>query len=60
MLVRTLLTAELIDELVLMIEPITLGGGKALFPNDGEARHFVLDSAVTSTTGVQVCRYRLT
>jgi len=59
-LVRTLLAAELVDELVLMIEPITLGGGKTLFPNDGEARHFVLDSAVTSSTGVQVCRYRLT
>jgi dihydrofolate reductase len=36
--VRTLLTAGLIDELVLMTEPITLGGGKTLFPNDGETR----------------------
>jgi dihydrofolate reductase len=57
-LVRTLLTAELIDELVLMIEPITLGGGKTLFPTDAEARTFELISAQTSTTGVQVCRYR--
>ena len=59
-LVRTLLAAQLVDELVLMIEPITLGGGKTLFPNDGEARSFTLDSAKTSNTGVQVCRYRPT
>lgn len=57
-LVRTLLTAGLIDELVLMIEPITLGGGKTLFPTDGEARTFELISAQTTSTGVQVCRYR--
>jgi dihydrofolate reductase len=56
--VRTLLTAGLIDELVLMIEPITLGGGKTLFPDDGEAREFELVSAKTARTGVQVCRYR--
>ena len=57
-LVRTLLTAGLVDELVLMIEPITLGGGKTLFPTDGEARTFELTSAATAKTGVQVCRYR--
>ena len=56
-LVRTLLATELVDELVLMIEPITLGGGKSLFPIDGKARRFVLDSVATSGTGVQVCRY---
>ena len=57
-LVRALLTAELLDELVLMIEPITLGGGKTLFPTDGAARNFELISAQTAATGVQVCRYR--
>jgi dihydrofolate reductase len=55
--VRSLLTAGLVDELVLMIEPITLGGGKTLFPADGEARRFRLISAKTAATGVQVCRY---
>jgi dihydrofolate reductase len=55
---RALLTAGLVDELVLMIEPITLGGGKTLFPTDGEARPFELVSATTAATGVQVCRYR--
>jgi dihydrofolate reductase len=57
-LVRALLTEGLIDELVLMIEPITLGGGKTLFPDDGEARRFELISAQTAKTGVQICRYR--
>lgn len=56
--VRALLAARLVDELILMIEPITLGGGKTLFPNDGEARRLELTSATTSATGVQVCRYR--
>lgn len=57
-LVRTLLAAQLVDELVLMIEPVTLGGGKALFPDDGELRRFELVASDTSGTGVQVCRYR--
>jgi dihydrofolate reductase len=57
-LLRALLTAGLVDELVLMIEPITLGGGKTLFPTDGVARTFELISAQTAATGVQVCRYR--
>jgi dihydrofolate reductase len=56
--VRALLTAALVDELLLMIEPITLGGGKRLFPDDGEARRLELVSAATAATGVQVCRYR--
>jgi dihydrofolate reductase len=56
--VRALLAANLLDELILMIEPITLGGGKTLFPNDGEMRKFELISATSATTGVQVCRYR--
>jgi dihydrofolate reductase len=56
--VRALLAAGLVDELVLFIEPITLGGGKTLFPTDGEARKYELVSAQTAKTGVQVCRYR--
>ncbi len=56
--VRSLLAAALVDELILMIEPITLGGGKTLFPTDGEARRFQLISAKTAATGVQVCRYQ--
>jgi dihydrofolate reductase len=56
--VRALLTEGLVDQLVLMIEPITLGGGKTLFPSDGEARKLELIFAQTAKTGVQICRYR--
>jgi dihydrofolate reductase len=56
--VRALLSADLVDELALMIEPIVLGGGKTIFPDDGEARPFELASVATTATGVQVCRYQ--
>ena len=59
-LVRSLLEADLVDELNLMIEPIVLGGGKSIFPADGAARRFELVSATTAGTGVQVCRYQRT
>lgn len=57
-LVQQLLANDLVDELNLMIEPIVLGGGKRLFPDDGEARPLKLVSAQTSATGVQICTYR--
>jgi dihydrofolate reductase len=57
-IVRALLNAGLVDEIVLMIEPIALGGGKTLFPTDGQVRTFELASAETTATGVLVCRYR--
>jgi dihydrofolate reductase len=57
-LVRTLLANDLVDELNLMIEPILLGGGKGIFPDDGAARRFELTSATTTGTGVQLCRYQ--
>jgi dihydrofolate reductase len=56
-LVRSLLEADLVDELNLMIEPIVLGGGKGVFPGDGAARRFELVSSTTAATGVIVCRY---
>jgi dihydrofolate reductase len=56
-LVRALVAADLVDELLLMIEPIVLGGGKRVFPEDGSARPFKLLSSATASTGVQVCRY---
>jgi dihydrofolate reductase len=55
--VRTLLAADLVDELVLMIEPIVLGGGKTIYPEDGEARTFELKSVKPAKTGVLVCHY---
>jgi dihydrofolate reductase len=56
--VRALLTADLVDELNLMIEPVLLGGGKTIFPEDGEARDFRLSSVKTAGTGVLVCSYQ--
>jgi dihydrofolate reductase len=56
-LARALLTAGLVDELNLMIEPIILGGGKRIFPEDGAARPMQLVKSITAGTGVQVCTY---
>jgi dihydrofolate reductase len=48
----------LVDEYRLMIEPVVLGGGKRLFPDDGQLRALELVSATTSSTGVHICTYR--
>ena len=56
-LVRTLLAEGLVDELNLLVEPILLGGGKRIFPEDGTARRMELVKAVTASTGVQICTY---
>jgi dihydrofolate reductase len=53
-----LVTHGLVDEYRLMIEPILLGGGKRLFPDDGVARALQLVSATTTATGVLICTYR--
>ena len=37
-----------------MIEPILLGGGKRLFPEDGRARPLELVLTSTSATGVHI------
>ena len=57
-LVTQLVGAGMVDEYRLMIEPIILGGGKSIFPTDGEARPLELVSTTTTTTGVHVCTYR--
>jgi dihydrofolate reductase len=57
-LARTLLHEGLVDELRLMIEPVLLGGGKTIFPDDRALRTLELVSVVTSRTGVIVCTYR--
>ncbi len=56
-MVRSLLAADLVDELLLTIEPIILGGGKTIFTQNGKAMPFVLESTAKSSTGAQVCRY---
>ncbi len=56
-MVRALLAADLVDELLLTIEPIILGGGKTIFSQDGKAIPFTLESTAKANTGAQVCRY---
>jgi dihydrofolate reductase len=56
-LAKRLLAEGLVDELNLMIEPILLGGGKRIFPDDGIARPMQLVRSVTAGTGVQICTY---
>lgn len=56
-MVRALLDADLVDELLLTVEPIVLGGGKTIFPANGKAMPFTLQSSVRASTGALVCRY---
>jgi dihydrofolate reductase len=57
-LARQLIEHDLVDEYRLMLEPILLGGGKRLFPDDRRARPLQLVSAAPAGTGVLVCTYR--
>ncbi|TMR08284.1 dihydrofolate reductase [Nonomuraea turkmeniaca] len=58
-LVRSLLAAGLVDELLLLIHPLTLGSGRRLFPGTGTglAAYRLADSATTGT-GVLIAAYR--
>ena len=57
-LAAQLISNDLVDEYRFMLEPILLGGGKRLFPEDGKARKLELVSTSTSSTGVLICHYR--
>lgn len=57
-LARTLLQEGLADELVLIVMPVLLGGGKTIFPGDGAKHTLELVSTTTSGTGANVCVYR--
>ncbi|HKE73532.1 MAG TPA: dihydrofolate reductase family protein [Acidimicrobiales bacterium] len=57
-LARQLVENDLVDEYRLMVEPILLGGGKSLFPADGQARPLELASVTQAKTGVLICSYR--
>src|ERR687893_519126 len=56
-LASQLVEHDLVDEYRLMIEPILLGGGKRLFPDDGQARPLELVSTTTASTGVLICAF---
>lgn len=49
-LATQLVEHDLVDEYRLMIEPIVLGGGKGIFPSDGQSRPLELVSTTTSET----------
>jgi dihydrofolate reductase len=57
-LAAQLVSNDLVDEYRLMVEPIVLGGGKRLFPDDGRARPLELVSTSVASTGVLICNYR--
>ena len=57
-LATQLIEHDLVDEYRLMIEPILLGGGKQVFPSDGQARALELVSVTKTGTGVLICTYR--
>ena len=57
-LARQLIEHDLVDEYRLMLEPILLGGGKRLFPDDRRARPLQLVAATPAGTGVLICTYR--
>ena len=57
-LAAQLVEHDLVDEYRLMVEPILLGGGKRIFPEDGQARPLELVSTTTAATGVLICAYR--
>jgi dihydrofolate reductase len=56
-LARTLIAAGLIDELRLMVDPVLLGTGKRLFPDDGGLRAWRLVSSTPTSTGALLVTY---
>jgi dihydrofolate reductase len=51
-LVQHLIKEGVVDELRVIIDPVTVGGGKRIFPDDGELRTMrLVESGVTSTGG---------
>jgi dihydrofolate reductase len=58
-LVRSLLERGLIDDMVLLIHPLTLGTGIRLFADQGALAKFDLVKSVPTTKGVIIATYRL-
>jgi dihydrofolate reductase len=57
-LVQTLLKNDLVDEMRLMMFPITLGTGKRLFENGTIPAAFTLDTSFVSSNGVFYASYK--
>jgi dihydrofolate reductase len=58
-LAQQLVEHDLVDEYVLMLEPVLLGGGKRIFPEGGARRPLELVDATPTGTGVVMCHYRV-
>jgi dihydrofolate reductase len=56
-LMQSLLAAELIDELFLMIHPVVLGSGKRLFVDGGAPARLKLTTSKTTPVGVFLATY---
>jgi dihydrofolate reductase len=59
-LVQGLIANDLLDELRLMVFPVTLGGGKRLFADDGRKVPLALSDARTVGAGIQLLTYERT
>jgi hypothetical protein len=57
-LIQTLLAADLVDELRIILFPVVVGEGKRLFGDGAVPRTWRLESSSTSTTGALMCSYR--
>jgi dihydrofolate reductase len=56
-LVRSLLHADLVDEVVLLVHPVLLGTGRRIFEGGAAPVALRLADTVTTTTGVIIARY---
>lgn len=56
-LIQLLLQNDLVDELWLMIHPLTLGAGKKLFTDGPIPAAFTLTESTTTTSGVIIAHY---
>jgi dihydrofolate reductase len=56
--VASLLNEDLLDELRLIVHPILLGGGKALFAGVDKRRSLTLVSAESTESGRVILTYR--
>jgi dihydrofolate reductase len=57
-LVNSLLQADLLDELTLMVHPVVVGSGKRLFTEGGELKRLRLVGSKMTRTGVSLLTYQ--
>jgi len=56
-LAQTLMQRDLVDEFRFMIDPLAVGGGKRLFPEDGEMRRLELVDGQVTGSGAILATY---